>query len=125
MTGRKSETREEGLGTREGGAGERKREGRLHFRSISFAVVALFLSLLFSLFSSPLFLSFSSLFSFFPTTRFFRREDACYDHLLAVIFADRRANFLLSRVYMQLLASKFSIERFDPLFQRATCCFPV
>lgn len=52
MTGRKSETR--GLGTREEGAGERKREGRLHFRSISFAVVALslfsfFFLLLFSL----------------------------------------------------------------------------
>lgn len=56
MTGRKSETRVGGggLGTREEGAGERKREGRLHFRSISFAVVALslfsfFFLLLFSL----------------------------------------------------------------------------
>lgn len=80
MTGRKSETRVGGggLGTREEGAGERKREGRLHFRSISFAVVALSLFSFFFLLLFSLLLFSLLLFSFlrhdttfqndFPTT---------------------------------------------------------
>lgn len=110
MTGRKSETREEGLGTREGGAGERKREGRLHFRSISFAVVALFLSLLFSLFSSPLFLSFSLLSSLlFSSLPFFS--------FLCRHFPKRRdtplpTNFTRPDLSIRALANAFSFVSF-------------
>ena len=77
MTGRESETREGGLGTRERGAGERKREGRLHFRSISFAVVAPSLSLSFfsSLFLSSPLLFFSFLSTFQNDTRYAASSD--------------------------------------------------